>query len=229
MIEEALGSANPAAAAGSGAELGTDLARMTASIPVDRLVAFSGGELDRTGLQRLLDAANAQRRAGRRQGLLTPVRNAGAVRKPVPPPPVRPSKAIRRADATVRRIPSDSALGGWPRWSGERRLRAARASAAETLRSVRAPPFCCWATTRTASAARRKPPPTGQKVSTPVSDHLPPSSVATAASRRPRHRDDLLGTAANPRGLTHIGRSGRRRFAHLPTRGSKSTKARIAR
>lgn len=59
IVAEALDGSGPEQAAGSA--LGTDMMRMMGSIPIGRLVAFSGGALSRDRLTELLDTVNRQR------------------------------------------------------------------------------------------------------------------------------------------------------------------------
>lgn len=59
IVAAALASAAPEGAAGSA--LGTDMLRMLGSIPVGRMVSFSGGAVSRAQLTELLDEVNRQR------------------------------------------------------------------------------------------------------------------------------------------------------------------------
>lgn len=59
IVAAALASGAPEGAAGS--ELGTDMLRMLGSIPVGRMVSFSGGAVSRAQLTELLDEVNRQR------------------------------------------------------------------------------------------------------------------------------------------------------------------------
>ncbi|GAA3954435.1 glycoside hydrolase family 3 C-terminal domain-containing protein [Gordonia caeni] len=61
-IIEAMASGMGAGEESSGEAMGVDLAAMMGSIPIGRLVAFSGGMLPREALQQLLDQANAAAR-----------------------------------------------------------------------------------------------------------------------------------------------------------------------
>ncbi|MGI5120077.1 glycoside hydrolase family 3 C-terminal domain-containing protein [Marinactinospora thermotolerans] len=64
LMEAMSGSALPGVAGDEGADLGMDMQRMMASIPIDRMVAFSGGRVDRARLEQLLEHANARRSPG---------------------------------------------------------------------------------------------------------------------------------------------------------------------
>jgi beta-glucosidase len=59
MVMAAVAEVMPAA--GSTPGLGVDLLRMAASIPIERMVGFSGGTVSRAQLDELLAAINSQR------------------------------------------------------------------------------------------------------------------------------------------------------------------------
>lgn len=60
LFVEALSTAGPSELPDAGTGLGVDIMRMVSTIPIGRMIAFSGGRLDRRRLEALLAAANAQ-------------------------------------------------------------------------------------------------------------------------------------------------------------------------